>query len=418
VINRLDRNAEFEQADFYNYSLPQNLNGFYLREDVPEDFATQNWGSDKLRARCTNSVFYRNNNAAKVNTGGYLNRGNSYQNVPSADQMTSLMVGLSLVHKLVDDIYVKPTPTDVGFNIISETKQIVNRMMTYASAHNWFLIDVNGWPVANGGGDLCYAAYPLTQAANRILGTTNYNPNFVRVDFNYGNVQHCITGFGSDDSQTQSAACSSLNNAQNDKKSLLLSNGVNDGFPINNQNTSVFQNWQFGNYNSPVFSTNNDLVLTIPTSASAGVWNGLLASASQVEFFNNFGSEKYIKDYVKTIIFNLGVVSGDWDQNEAKEWALVTGNYQLELINALLTNTMPVNGFLSFRSFLDVMPNGGAYKLSAGEGGNNSLTYNYQTNGWAGEYKWTNPSQAVGIEGETGIFNNIDYMLFHNGSVQ
>lgn len=108
VVNRLDLKAEYEQSKFYvSNPYSPNLNGFYLREDIPEDFATNHWGTDLLEARCTNSVYYRNDNSEKLNTDGYINRGNGYQNVPSLDQMTSLMVGFSLIHKLVDDIYVK-----------------------------------------------------------------------------------------------------------------------------------------------------------------------------------------------------------------------------------------------------------------------------------------------------------------------
>lgn len=69
AINRLDLKAEASQDEFYGVTLDQDLNGFFLREDVPEDFAT-NWIDDEMQMRCTNSAFYANNNTAKINDSG------------------------------------------------------------------------------------------------------------------------------------------------------------------------------------------------------------------------------------------------------------------------------------------------------------------------------------------------------------
>lgn len=249
---------------------------------------------------------------------------------------------------------------------------------------------------------MCFAAYPLTQAANRILGSTSYHSHFKREDINYGGIQHCITGFGSDDQITQIEACDNLNLLQSNKKSYLQN--LNAGIPgtQNNQYNSVFQSWQLGGS------------LNIPISASSSVWNSLIVSISDPEFFTLFNRDKYMKEYHRTIIFNLGVVSGQWDKNQAKSWSLFTGNKQLELINAILTNTTPVNGFFDFRTLLDVMPIEGSYNLKGGNWPQTHTDSKFQTNGWGGEYRWTNPDASMGVGGEHGIYNAIDYMLFHN----
>lgn len=407
TINRLDKRAESEQDEFYQMSLNENLNGFYLREDVPEDFATTHWGTEALNTRCTNSVFYRNDNAAKLNTGGYINRGNGYQNVPSLDQMSSLMVGLSLVHKLVDDVYIKPKPTDAGFNVVSETKAIVLRMTTYAASHNWFLIDVNGWPVANGGGDISYAAYPLMLASTRILGYTPaiFNTPIVRRNLNYSMVQHCLTGYGSDDGITQLGACSSLGGLEQLTATTLLNDNAHIPGPLNNQDNSVFQSWQLNG------------AISVPPNVTAPVWQTLAPDVIP-EFFDNFLWGNYMKEYNRTIMFNLGTVSGLWNKSRANTWGNFTGNRQLELINAVLNGTLTEYSASSYKAFLDNIPTAGPYNLIAGNWisgiGTTHTDQLYQLNGWAAENKWTNPSAAIGVGGEHGIFSGLDYMLYHN----
>ena len=131
AVNRLDFKAEDILAENYNADFDPNLNGFYLREDIPEDFATDNWGTSKFEARCVESPMFKTNNAAHLNiSSSAYAEANSYQNVPSFDQLSSLLLGFSLIHKLVDDVYVLPQgePENSGFNVVAETKNIVNRI--------------------------------------------------------------------------------------------------------------------------------------------------------------------------------------------------------------------------------------------------------------------------------------------------
>lgn len=404
AINRLDKFGEPALGPVYSAQFPENLNGFYLREDIPEDFATNNWGTDPINARCVNSAFYQNINASKA---GEI--GNSYQNVPSLDQMTSLMVGFSLIHKLVDDIYIKPKTSDVGFNIVTETKAIVNRMMNFATAHNWFIIDVNGWPVANGGGDLIFGSYPLCIAAQRITGTSYFNTGFARTTLPpYGPIQHCITGFGSNN-DPQQEVCDDLSYMQRQIKEMLEAQNAGTISSTNNQSVSAFQNWQILGATYSAYP-----------STTATLWQNLLPSDYVNEMMNLPGHpmDLFVKQYNKTIAFNLAVVSGLWNSQRVGEWAGNTYNYQLELINAVLFNTSPSSTQAFYQNFMNQMPKEGPYNLRglrwSSVPSENVEVFKHQSGGWAAEYRWTNPTQALGIGGEKGIYNAMDYMLFHN----
>lgn len=120
AINRLDYFAEQKQGQAYGVEFDPALNGFYMREDVPDNFASNNWGNTKLEAQCVNSANFETNNAARVNEtnqyGDYYAKGNNYQNVPSSDQFSSLMLGFSLIDKLVDEgAFAQPPGADNGF---------------------------------------------------------------------------------------------------------------------------------------------------------------------------------------------------------------------------------------------------------------------------------------------------------------
>lgn len=191
AINRVDLNAEQIITSLPENNMPvvkpQSLDGFYLRDDVPSTFY-QKWQDSKIKCRCTDGAIYQNNNVAKVNSevDGYfaLDRTNAWS-VPSLDQMTSLLVGLAVCDKLLDDgLYVQPTPADPVMDLRNEVKQISNRIITYARDHNWYLLDEWGWPVDNGGGDLTLTAYPIALIGENIVGT-NYQSTMKRKAVSY-----------------------------------------------------------------------------------------------------------------------------------------------------------------------------------------------------------------------------------------
>jgi len=426
VINRLDTKAEAELNSVYfsRAFYDDNLNGFYLREDVGEDFYL-NWADDPMHIGCVYSAFYENNNVARVHEpdrGFIVKETTSYQNVPSLDQMSSVMVGLSLVHKLVDNVWVQPTSSDQGFKLVDEVAAIVDRMVGYASDRNWQLIDVNGWPVANGGGDLVLAAPTFLAAAERITGSKDqYSKWAVRRMQVASTVQYCLTGFGIESgSSDREKACASIDffDLFQNKAWKGLQAAVPAGAD-NNQDNSEYQDWIKGG------------LLRMPVNSYKWLWTKTIGNAYTGLFTDlsedgkidalpwplnklMFG-EDAITHYNNTIMFNLGVTSGFWTSAQVNEWANITTNRQLELSNALLHDLAPTEDKAFYQSFLNSMKPEGGYRLK----GSNCCPATeevaiFQSDAWASDYRWTHPHSDKGEGGGDGIYPGLDYMVFHN----
>ena len=450
AINRVDRIAEDALEGIYEMQLSPIQNGYYIREDVDEDFAL-NWQDEAYECRCTNSNFYTNNNAAKVHdpSAGYVTKGNSYQNTPSLDQLTALLVGFSLVHKLVDDVYVQPPGMSYGFYIKTENAAITDRMIRYIADHNWFMIDVNGWPVNNGGGDCLLAAYPLLEAAKRITGNDNYIETWNRRSIPYNLLQHCITGKGvtSESAEDQDQACNwntavppilintghVIASDAYTAADLYLSQYPNPGVH-NNQNTSRFQSWQ----NSGMFFGNTDFSIGIwedlipnhlDDMATTTWWANLFMTLNpQVRYYDPMWvdlngahlDKPWIKDYSLTILYNLGVTSGKWNSLQSWEWANMTGNRANELTNAVLFDLDPAMPHDFYADLLNDLTALGPYYFQHEEEIDNDpltiVTVGAGHDGaWKSPYRWTHPEESVnGDGGKQGIYDGLDYMFFHN----
>ena len=133
AINRLDRHAESYLSGSSNTS--EGLNGFFIRDDVPDDF-WQNWENDgPIYPSLMNDPGNPNrsdsdHSGLNDSTGEPLfaiNQGNA----ESKDQITSLLTGLVTVFKLVDETMVQPTSEDESLNLKEESKAIALRMIQY-----------------------------------------------------------------------------------------------------------------------------------------------------------------------------------------------------------------------------------------------------------------------------------------------
>jgi len=408
AVNRLDFKAEDVLGDNYGVDFDPDLNGFYLREDIPENFVQANWGNSRIEARCSDSPMYKTNNAAHLDDGsddgqGYWALENSYQNVPSLDQFSSLMLGFSLIHKLVDNVFVLPQgePEPSGIYLITETSNIVDRMMYYIESRNWMMIDVNGWPVANQGGDCVIASYPLYEAAKRITGHEyNYPANRNQVSFHLNDVQYCLTGFGIDGNSAmgQTIACANIgffDFAQNQALEELEDGAV--AGENNNQNYSTYLSWL--DTASMVFN---------PTEEVREVWrnDGAIALAN---YFQEHGGNTY----TGVLLANLGVTSGVWTQERLHSFIQNTGNKELYLINAVLRDDTPYHSQSIYKGYIDNMGAAGPFNLTTHLEGTEGLKKT-AANGWGSDLRWTQDNEVNGNFAEPGIFNGIDYMLFHN----
>lgn len=463
AINRLDLNAENNLGNNYGLTINGELNGYFLREDVGEDFATNNWGNTKFKMRCTNSDFYYNDNVLKEN-GLFSNcpfdgngvpmlgkvAQNSIRNIPSADQVQSLLLGLSMIYELVDN---DQAPMDPSFYLIDETKNITDRLVGFINDHNWQLIDVNGWPVNNMGGDYLLLSYPTSLAANRITGNIYLN-NITRrmqsLDLNL--VMTCMTGIGSDDDISQNQACDNIAfyEALAVAASAVSGGGslgfIQHAYPfiarteieplevamsnINSQDQSAFQTWQY--MIGPTAVNNFPAILNFPIAALDPIWsnavmqdvqtilvdledNGKLDNAPLIAFpFNTIElTKKEGRSYTRKIIFETGVISGKWSSTTAGAWGDYTNNRELELANYVLFNQTPTHDKNFYRSYLDGMSSDGPYNLKY-QAGNSTMAIMSSSNGWGSDYKWGNSVANGGAEAELGIFSGLDYLVYHN----
>lgn len=429
AIFRLDLGAEINQnlAQTLNTYYAYPLNGFYNREDVGEDFATLNWGTDRMEMRCTNSAFYQNNNALKINNpgSGLTVKGNSYQNVPSLDQMTSLLVGLSMVNKLVDQTTVQPTPQDQPKNVVLFARDIAYFLITYASKNNWFLIDVNGWPVNNRGGDMILAASPLIRIFDRFWPGSMINTTMRRKPLPYAKVQEYVTGYGLE----------AESNATWDSLPLVIG-------PLVYSEIMMQENFCYpaveGTYSWSKFLKWQNCGIEINATVLNSFWQNFIPEHVSELYLDhlddghlnstqlgppNFGGIGGIPlekmkwgEGINSILFGLGVASGWWNSEQVDDWAFATGNREYELVNSILNNLTPNHSAAFYKQYLDSLSFAGPYDLQAGHW-NGWTTTNikdlYHNGGWGGENRWTNYSQSK-EEGEKGIYNAMDYMIFYN----
>jgi len=405
AINRLDLRAETDQDEFYGISLIPELNGFFLREDVPQNFANY-WANDEANVFGTNSANYYNKNASGGAPDGVNVFGNSYQNVPSNDQVSSLLVGLSLIHKLVDNVLVQPPMSETGFHIVTETAAIVDRIVRFASDHNWFYIDVNGWPVANGGGDMAPFSLPMLYTANRISNQpfSSYDLNIIRQSTPFNWLQPCITGFGSDDQIPQDVACALV--IEQTSAALhydFLTQGIPAGL-LNNQDNSIFQAWELG---GNLYAN----VLGLET-----IWQNLPNEFMQTDWIVTLPPYYWQNVYGSnlTILSNYGVISGLWSSQMINFVADYTNDRRLELTNAILHNNIPSENKEYYKSFLDGMTMNGPFHLTGGDWQATLKLHKFHPDGWGTEFRWTDFEGSLNGGGLTGIYNGIDYMLYHN----
>lgn len=292
------------------------------------------------------------------------------------------------------------------------------------------MIDVNGWPVNNGGGDVFWARYPLLIAAERITGN-EYTAEWDRriASFYLKNVQFCITGYGVEnnnpderedacDQVTLQAALIPGYGTSLTEAADALALGVPVG-QYNNQNTSVYQSWlatgdvsenmSFNNAFSNLW--NNALTAFLPDLNDDGIIISLPVPFNTLKFIPTDGT--FDKGNA-VLISNYGVAAGIWNAQLVNGLSQLTGNRQLELINAIIRNEAPANTQQFYKAYLDGMSSVGPYNLLGESGG--TIIQETSQNGWGSEHRWTWTSYANGNTDKStaGIYNGMDYMLFHN----
>lgn len=181
AFDRLDYSAET------HLGLPPDLNGFFLRDDVPDDFHLR---FDTTVYHCTRS------------NGSCDEADPRSAHFVSQDQVFSLFMGWLLVSELIpNERYLDSLPT-FGEKVAGQ----VDRVISYFRKHNWSIIAPNGVKVPNRwGGDVQAFSYAAAQGANRIAGPytgKNYHNGLSKglglSIFNVFSYTHAVQGTNSD----------------------------------------------------------------------------------------------------------------------------------------------------------------------------------------------------------------------------
>jgi hypothetical protein len=175
ALNRLDEAAE---PYLSRNTLAPSLNGFLLRDDIPE-VMFGNWPTTDYN--CSLSDYFDIGAGSSANGEGF-----SDHNQESLDQLAAVLMGLRMVDKFVDDVFVKPLATDQGYYIVQETEAITHRIITYAGQNLWKLKNPGTQDDVNRGAHLLMVSGPLRQIAEEITGNTyHYTAYLNRYTFNF-----------------------------------------------------------------------------------------------------------------------------------------------------------------------------------------------------------------------------------------
>ena len=175
AINRIDCLAEWAWGCGNYDCVPQQLNGFMIRDDVPnflhttiEDQFNQGWvpPHDGWRAKCVNSAYT-----------SYLNPGGE----ASQDHLIGLFVGLSLVKKCITNVNeswgIKQF-SDEETSFVREVQNISNRITTYLYTgqgngnYQWYYINACQYRCVQGIHNPKYDN-PCTNTPSVIISNTN-----------------------------------------------------------------------------------------------------------------------------------------------------------------------------------------------------------------------------------------------------
>lgn len=420
AIDRLDGIAE----NTFNNSLPVNYNGFFLRDDVQQStisFWNNQYSSlpntlgstdPGLNYKCFNSDRDINfNNEAP---------GNSCTNEPSFDQISNLFTGFSFIKKYVPNVFVKPSASDVGFNIISKMQSITANLMDYMSgadrllqradhpSENLFNYIAHPTPAIFGPGTPL--AFTLNSSISYIIADADCGNNDIRGNWILVNpVTGRKVGSCSNDTKNQDIRLFSYVFAKIAEK--LTGDGQYLGRDIHHEAIDHFGDGYYclskHDYHIPLSvvsaawntlaampSIPEDLVFTIGPPILSGVFSKPLAipvSSLPRNFY---------------IIESLGATSGTWSHSDVNKFANQYGHENVDLVYSCLNDNVPQN---SQQHYIDLLS-----KLTC-DGPFNYGPTNF-TSFWNNGNSFENPTYD-NIDTESfnyGEYNANDWMWLYN----
>ena len=181
TVNRLDLNAERYLSQSNSPPSSQDLNGLLMRDDVLENYHDnfQNDYSEIFQREC--DFIRTHSNTAPLEVWGDAENnvapGEQYSygegNVMSLDQVTTLLMGLVTIYKLVPSEIVQPSDSELPLNIHEEARTIALRIINYiindvdGCTNNCKSFNIRNWDglFRPAGYDLSFAAPFLVKIA-------------------------------------------------------------------------------------------------------------------------------------------------------------------------------------------------------------------------------------------------------------
>jgi len=378
-INRID-----EAAEDYLVNQPPNLDGYYLRDDVPENFSDKFLTYRNESYECVFADFFRTDNTTQTNNPNppFPQVYETYNpgNVPSKDQLSGILPGLAFVDKLVDNVFVKPTPQDAGFYIVNETEAITHRLITHLQAldpdgKSWTYNDLNtGDFVGNGGGDLILERYPIEKIGYNITGNFYFTEDVFRQLWDY---DEAYLG------------------------EIPLDFVV---FTVN-YNTLA----QFWAADVPYIAVQQDFFAICLDLFLGNIFVKICPKVNS--------AEEAITDFNINTLLTWAVLADLWSQFRIHDWAEGSGFIVHDLMHAVLHDKIPFESKGYYKQIMDGMICEGPFNKRIGQ--NN---YVQSPGGWAAENRWIRPSLAFSGTGTNednqygfhGLFSALDYMIYHN----
>lgn len=358
AVERLDQMAEKYWRGYYVD--PGDINGFFIRDDVDEDKTSSNY--------ILNNPFASGLSAIGINNITSDFNYNTEENTPremSKDQVWSLLVGLALVERLVDEPgYLHQDVTGEYVNFRKWARKITYRIVKHChgepTAHDWTIFN----PVTNNIVDKDNAAY-----INEPKPDSWPEHPFMRIYFDYGFAK------------------------------------------AGNAITHTYTDPQNGIFESLHFANSESHLYKFHTSANLSTWRPVIYKDNysfQALISVMGGTEKY--DALGSSPAPSTRTRFEWLVHEFKS------NHRYEHFRLIfgILHGFPDSGLYSegketYQTLLNEAPECGPYNL------HNGSNQNWASDNWSSYNRLIWPERLKnGVRDKIGYYNGLDYMFLHN----
>jgi hypothetical protein len=439
TLNRLDLKSENYLSQDQNSQGSEDLNGFFLRDDVSYDAGQELSGfcEDDYSVVFNRECNFQRSNSDFFSAADWWNSETDIEyngaNGTSLDQLITILSGLLFIDELVDPVVVQPTENDPPLNLIDETEAITQRIIHYLNEHEWRYHRVNGQEgcennQADNQGWICsgnncrFFSYPIAEIASRILElpATEMGNEFIDHIQDVAEEDVCngldgITNLPPFISQWQSEHCND-GNAESLEVEVNISQYSKLWEYMELYQIQYTSSWaDIGNYSVGV-----DANLCVPQFT-------IFPPSVEIQCSDLFNIEIPLTALAKPfdddnihMVYEAATCSNIWNGFYVNNLSQESGLFHMPLMHAVLNNQRNPYSFQSKSSFkteyIDTSPCGGPY----------AHPYDLQSNSgpiWASNNKLFhfNNMEEGPINGNgdpespfRGEFSGIDWMLYYN----